>query len=274
MWGLLRDGKEQFRTPARIAAGLLSVHMLALGVRMVISTQRCPVVSGRPWGDPVWMSSMVVIMVVGYIMLMMYIVFGILELHANVAQAAGEDALTGAMNRRSLAQHAARELARSERLGTPLVVIGADLDHFKKLNDTYGHGGGDAALCAFVDLVRDQLRRSDVIARVGGEEFVLLLPGSDLADAVRMADELRRSLEQMRVHYEGRMIMTTVSMGVTERREGDSLATMLKRADALLYRAKEQGRNRVVADEDAPAVPAKPVLVERMGMTRQSGKTA
>ncbi|HEY8998485.1 MAG TPA: GGDEF domain-containing protein [Edaphobacter sp.] len=257
VWTLLRNGRERFRTAARLTAGLQVVHMLALGVRMAVSTQRSSVEEGNSWGDPVWMSTMMVIMVVGYITLMMYVVFGILEMHANVAQVAGEDALTGAMNRRSLARHAAEELKRSERMGTPLAVIGADLDHFKQLNDTYGHGGGDVALCAFVELIREHLDGTDVIARMGGEEFVLLLPGRSLADAVRVADALRRSLEQMRVHYEGRMMMTTVSMGITERRAGDSLNSLLKRADKLLYRAKAQGRNCVVVD----AAQGKPVLV-------------
>ncbi len=257
VWTLLRDGRERFRTAARLTAGLQVVHMLALGVRMAVSTQRSPVEDGHTWGDPLWMSTMMVIMGVGYITLMMYVVFGVLEMHASVAQVAGEDALTGAMNRRSLARHAAEELERSERLGTPLAVIGADLDHFKRLNDTYGHGGGDVALCAFVDLVREHLDSMDAIARMGGEEFVLLLPGKSLSDAARVADVLRRSLEQMRVHYEGRMMMTTVSMGITERREGDSLSSLLKRADKLLYRAKAQGRNCVVVD----AAHGKPVLV-------------
>jgi len=146
-----------------------------------------------------------------------------------------------------------------------------DLDHFKSINDTYGHPAGDAVLCAFVDLARDHLRSCDVIARTGGEEFVLLLPNMNAAEAAQVADRLRHSFEQMRVHYDGRMIVATASFGVTERQRGESLAMMMKRADALLYRAKSEGRNRVVL-EDA-ALPKRPVLVE-MPQQRVDGKSA
>jgi diguanylate cyclase (GGDEF)-like protein len=127
------------------------------------------------------------------------------------------------------------------------------------------------ALCAFVDLVKEQLRPEDMIARLGGEEFALLLPCMDTLDAARAADDLRHSLEQMRIHYDGRMIQITASAGVTSMQPGDSLEEMLKRADGLLYRAKAEGRNLVVTDK--PIVfPARPVLVEKFGI--QTGRTA
>jgi diguanylate cyclase (GGDEF)-like protein len=192
------------------------------------------------------------------------VLFSVLEVHGNIAQAAGLDALTGALNRRALMKHAERELAQSERLGRSLSIVGLDLDNFKKVNDTHGHGGGDVALCAFVDLVKEQLRTGDVIARMGGEEFVLVLPGMDASGAARLTENLRHSLEQMRVHYDGRMIVTTVSAGVTEMRPGDSLDAILKRADASLYRAKAEGRNCVVLGDQIVQHP-KPVLVERLG---------
>jgi diguanylate cyclase len=103
-----------------------------------------------------------------------------------------------------------------------------------------------------------------VIARTGGEEFALLLPNMNAAEAAQVADRLRHSFEQMRVHYDGRMIVATASFGVTERQRGESLAMMMKRADALLYRAKAEGRNRVVADDVSVR---KPVLVD-MGQRR------
>ena len=274
VWMLLRCSKERFAVPARITAVLLMAHMVALSFRMALSMAGYSAASvARPWQDPRWMYSMLWIMLVAYCLLLMYALFTVLEMHSNVAHAAGVDALTGAMNRRELMKHAAREMARAESRGTPLAMMGMDLDHFKKLNDTYGHGGGDAALCAFVDLMRERLRSSDVVARTGGEEFVLLLPGMDLAGATEVAESLRHSLEQMRVHYEGRMMVTTTSVGVTEMRPGDSFTAMMKRADTLLYRAKAQGRNCVVADEPVVAH-GKPVLVERFEVARQSGKTA
>jgi len=276
VWILLRHHGERFAVPARVTAGLLMVHMTALSFRMALSMAGYSAANSvSPWADARWMYSMLAIMLVSYCMLLMYALFTVIEMHSNVAHAAGVDALTGAMNRRELMKHGARELGRCQRAGTPLSIVGIDLDHFKRLNDTYGHGGGDAALCAFVDLVKENLRGTDAIARTGGEEFVLVLPGLDATGGAIVAEALRCSLEQMRVHYEGRMIVTTTSMGVTEMREGDSLAALLKRADSLLYRAKAQGRNCVVAEEQLYPIPAKPVLVERMGSDRQrSGRTA
>jgi diguanylate cyclase (GGDEF)-like protein len=275
VWMLLTQNIERFNVAARITAGLLIVHMAALSFRIAVSLAGYSAATvSSPWADARWMYSMLAIMLVAYCLLLMYALFTVIEMHSNVAHAAGVDALTGALNRRELMKQAARELARSERMGTPLAIVGIDLDHFKRLNDTFGHGGGDAALCAFVDLAREQLRSSDTIARTGGEEFVLILPGQDAISAAKTAETLRHALERMRVHYEGRMIVATTSAGVTQMRPGDSLAAMLKRADALLYRAKEKGRNCVETDEMSMP-PAKPVLVERLGEVRhQSGRTA
>ena len=202
---------------------------------------------------------MLLIMLVCFCVLLMYVLFTVIEMQSHIEHAAGEDALTGALNRRSLSKHAARELEESERLGTSLAIVEIDLDHFKSINDTYGHGAGDAVLCAFVDLTKEHLRGRDVIARTGGEEFVLLLPDTNTEDAARIAEKLRHSFEQMRVHYDGRMIVATASFGVAERQRGESLATMMKRADALLYRAKSEGRNRVAAEEVSSR---RPVLVD------------
>jgi diguanylate cyclase (GGDEF)-like protein len=162
------------------------------------------------------------------------------------------DALTGSLNLRALLKHVERELERSERAGRPLSIVAMDLDHFKRVNDTHGHGGGDAALCAFVSLVKERLRSEDVVARMGGEEFVLVLPDMDAMHAAYVAELLRRDVEEMRVEYDGRVISTTVSAGVTEWLEpGDDWAAMVKRADRSLYKAKSEGRNRVMIDERA-----------------------
>jgi diguanylate cyclase (GGDEF)-like protein len=274
-WTMFRQKDERFLIPARLTASFLVIHLTALGYRVLLSLRGYPLTSTpSPWADARWMYSMLVIMLAAQCLLLMYVLFSVMEMHASVAQAAGVDALTGALNRRALMKHAARELVRSERLGKPLAVIAMDLDNFKRVNDTHGHGGGDVALCAFVDLVKEQLRLGDIIARTGGEEFVLVLSDMDAAAAARMAERLRHALEQMRIHYDGKMIVTTASIGVTERLTEDSLAAMLKRADRSLYQAKSGGRNCVVVDEQVVLHP-KPVLVERLGASRQqSGKTA
>jgi diguanylate cyclase (GGDEF)-like protein len=275
VWMLLRQKNERFTIASRLTAFFLTLHMVALTYRCVLSIQgRSAVSVNSPWQDARWMYSMLAIMLIAYCILLLYVLFSVLEMHGNVAQAAGMDALTGALNRRALMKHAEQELAQSERLGRSLSIVGLDLDNFKKVNDMHGHGGGDVTLCAFVDLVKEQLRTGDVIARMGGEEFVLMLPGMDASCAARMTENLRHSLAQMRVHYDGRMIVMTASAGVTEMQAGDSLAAMLKRADASLYRAKAEGRNCVVLGDQVVQHP-KPVLVERFVASRQqSGKRA
>lgn len=271
-WMLFRQKDPRFAIPSRLAASFLGTHVLLLLYRCVLSLDGLSgATTVAPWSNPAWRYSTLAIMLMSYCMLLMYVLFTVVEMHSSVAHAAGVDALTGALNRRAWMEHGSRELARCERRAQPIALVALDLDQFKRLNDTHGHAGGDVALCAFVDLAKEKLRQGDMIARLGGEEFALLLPGFDTLDAVRVAEDLRHSLEQMRVHYDGSLIQTTTSAGVTEMHPGDSLEEMLKRADAALYRAKSEGRNRVATDE--PLVyPAKPVLVERYRSTdRQDG---
>lgn len=270
-WMLLRQRDPRFLIPSRLAAAFLGVYTLVLTYRCMLSLRQFSRAADSPWANPAWMYSMLGLMLMSYCLLLMYVLFTVVEMHSSVAYAAGIDPLTGALNRRAWIKHASRMLARCERREQPVALVAIDLDNFKRVNDTYGHGGGDAALCAFVDLVKEQLRPEDMIARLGGEEFALLLPGMDTIDAARTADGLRHNLEQMRVHYDGRMIQTTASAGVTEMQSGDSLDDMLKRADALLYRAKSEGRNLVLT-EDTVVFPAGPVLVERFEI--QTGRTA
>lgn len=274
IWMLARQSDELFTVPSRLVAVLMTVQIFAVGFRMALSVLGYPKVPASPWSDERWMYSMLIIILVGYCMLLMYALFTVIEMHSRVAYAAGVDALTGALNRRALMKHGTAEVARSQRLGHPLAAICIDLDNFKRVNDTHGHDGGDVALCAFVDLAREHLRTGDIIARTGGEEFIVLLPGMDAAGAAHVAERLRHSMEQMRIHYDGRMIMATASAGVTLLQQDDSLAMLLKRADQSLYRAKAEGRNRVVLDEEIFLQP-KPILVERLTSQRkQNGKTA
>ena len=124
-------------------------------------------------------------------------------------------------------------------------LIICDIDHFKKVNDTYGHQAGDAALIAFANVLRSACRAGDLVARYGGEEFAMLCADCDNVTATTRAEEIRRSLEQMpQAALNGNCI--TVSFGVTEMQGGDTPETMLRRADRALYQAKEGGRNRVV----------------------------
>jgi diguanylate cyclase (GGDEF)-like protein/putative nucleotidyltransferase with HDIG domain len=162
---------------------------------------------------------------------------------------ASRDALTGLPNRRTMKYVMSREVAFAERTGWPLSVVMADLDHFKQLNDTYGHQAGDFVLERTARRLDSLVRNSDVVARYGGEEFMLILPGTGLEQAVEVAQQLRNALRCDRMRFENCDITVTASFGVAELHScAASDADMLvSKADAALYAAKDQGRDRVVA---------------------------
>lgn len=159
---------------------------------------------------------------------------------------ANKDGLTGLMNRRFFMQSAEAELQRAQRYRRPVTVAMADLDFFKKLNDTYGHAAGDAVLRAFADLVRDSSRQSDLVCRYGGEEFAFLFPEISPAEAAALAERLRASCSDAEIGLpDGRTVKVTVSMGLADASECP-IEIALKHADDALYEAKRLGRNRVV----------------------------
>lgn len=163
------------------------------------------------------------------------------------------DPLTGLHNRRYIAsrlQQAAEMVGAGEVMAS---VIIADLDHFKRVNDTYGHDAGDAVLREFSDRLKSRLRAVDLAARYGGEEFVVLMPDAALAEAVAGADRLRLAVAgaPFRLPGEEQLLDVTVSIGVAEIRAGDDVDTVLRRADKALYLAKAEGRNCVKADAAA-----------------------
>ncbi|HNO64647.1 MAG TPA: GGDEF domain-containing protein, partial [Thauera aminoaromatica] len=156
------------------------------------------------------------------------------------------DQLTGALNRRGLDEMFQTESARAQRRGTRLAVALLDIDHFKKLNDSLGHKGGDDALVHLAKVVRQHLRPQDVLARYGGEEFVILLPETGDTDAQQALVRLQRELTREFFMAEMQKIVITFSAGVTRLAEGESLESALKRADGAMYQAKQAGRNRVM----------------------------
>lgn len=161
-------------------------------------------------------------------------------------QLATVDPLTGLANRMRLKEVFDHERARAQRAGTPLSLLMLDLDRFKRINDDYGHEAGDAVLVAFAQLLRDRLRKTDLIARFGGEEFLVALPDTDAQVAIAVAEELRGALESLAIPYQGKRLQLTVSIGVAEYgRDGVDLDTLSRIADERLYQAKAAGRNRV-----------------------------
>jgi diguanylate cyclase (GGDEF)-like protein len=159
------------------------------------------------------------------------------------------DSLTGISNRRHLLTLAEREFQRAQRYRHPFSILMLDIDHFKSINDTYGHATGDEALKLMADVTRNALRQVDIFGRFGGEEFVVFLPETPLPDAVTVADRIREAIASVSVAMDDAAIRMTVSIGVaTYQTEEPNLDTLLMRADKALYEAKQRGRDRVVAD--------------------------
>ena len=165
-----------------------------------------------------------------------------------IRQLATHDDLTGLLNRRAMLDRMQLEQRRSLRSGSPLLIAQLDIDHFKAVNDTHGHAAGDLVLQSFADTVRRNVRDTDVLARWGGEEFVLLLCDTPAADAVTLMERLRQAVQAMQVPVAqgGQPITVTVSIGLARHAPADPLAGTLERADRALYAAKAGGRNRVV----------------------------
>ena len=155
------------------------------------------------------------------------------------------DPLTGLPNRAAWSERLEHEVAQWQRNGNSLLLAMLDLDHFKRINDNYGHLAGDRVLKLIASVLRKRLRGSDFIARFGGEEFVLLVPDTPLAAGAKLAEKLRVAIESCPFHFKGEPVTVTVSMGMTAFKPGESSDSVLKRADQALYRAKNAGRNRV-----------------------------
>jgi two-component system cell cycle response regulator len=170
---------------------------------------------------------------------------------------ATHDSLTGLFNRAAILETLEREVIRSNREKQPISVIMADLDHFKDINDTYGHLAGDAVLREIAQRMLASFRAYDVVGRYGGEEFLAVIPGAELAMAIELADRLRQKISAQPVHVDGCMIPITVSVGVAasgmERNQAAQAAVLLHHADEALYAAKNAGRNRVESCQSIPA---------------------
>jgi diguanylate cyclase (GGDEF)-like protein len=166
-----------------------------------------------------------------------------------MAELATIDSLTGLVNRRAFFEHTERARQLSKRLRQPIALMMLDIDHFKRLNDRFGHAGGDQALCVFAATARAVLREHDIMGRLGGEEFALVLPGTDLEGALQAAERLRLAVEGAMLHNGGQAYSMTVSSGVVLIDPLEHINAALARADHALYAAKSAGRNRVECGE-------------------------
>jgi diguanylate cyclase (GGDEF)-like protein len=176
------------------------------------------------------------------------------ELRAVLAQAhelTNTDVLTLLPNRRKIIVDLQEEVIRSNRYDTPLSISLVDIDHFKKINDTHGHMTGDEVLRNFAARLREQVRHPDTIGRYGGEEFLIVLPNSNLNAASEQASRLCQHIRSMEIESNGQALSVTISVGVAQYRIGkENWEQLLNRADTALYQAKENGRDRwAVAEE-------------------------
>jgi len=181
-------------------------------------------------------------------------IWGLRKLFAELARQSEElrvlartDPLTGLANRRETLARLQHELDRTARVGRPLSLIMLDLDHFKAVNDTWGHATGDAVLVAVAEVCRKALRRIDLAGRWGGEEFLIVLPDADAEAALAAAERLRAALAQRSITTRDAPLTVSASLGVATASASMQADDLVAHADAALYRAKEAGRNRVVA---------------------------
>ncbi len=237
---MLRHGNGSFSS--RFVTTVLVLATLSQVGRMVTALTM-PISGGLIDTSP---QNLVYITVYPFILLLLAIGLVLLatdRLRGELEHLATHDPLTNALTRRHMNQALEQELERSRRHGRPMAILGMDLDHFKAINDAHGHQAGDQVLIRFVDRVNAQLRIGDQLSRFGGEEFVVLLPETDLPEALLVAERIRAACET-----DPAKPNCTVSIGATiYQGETDTVDKLLARADAAMYRAKAAGRNRVEA---------------------------
>jgi len=189
---------------------------------------------------------------VGLVVAFLALSFGNLERRSNVLQRRAEmrarrDGLTGAMTRACFTRQAHREIGQQRRIKSKVSLLFVDVDHFKRINDSYGHDIGDQVLKQMIRLMRSCLRKSDTVARWGGEEFVVLLPGTDLNGTLLIAETIRCRIEGECFDALVTGLHVTVSIGCVEMGSSAGLDELVTRADRALYEAKHRGRNQTVA---------------------------
>lgn len=171
----------------------------------------------------------------------------IVETQKRLSKLAMTDSMTGLYNRRHIMDVIDYEAVRQKRSSAPLSLIIADIDHFKSINDRYGHETGDAVLIAVSQLIRKSIREQDSASRWGGEEFLLVLPDTDLDQAILIAQRIREMVAASPISVDRQTIFTSMTLGVSAYQSGETASKAIARADVLLYEGKKAGRNRVVS---------------------------
>ncbi len=246
-WAILRHGGgqgERMATPLRRFVGFATALLaLIVAMRAVLALPLELSLASNHWLQSMTFGGMYLQMLING--------FGFLLLareqqEAELLRLALVDPLTNAPNRRGFFNALNPWLALARRPGNSTALIMLDLDHFKRINDNYGHPIGDQVLKAVAEIGQSQLRDSDLIGRLGGEEFAVLLPRTTAQDAMMVAERMRQAIMAVQIKAEKAVLCVTASFGVTTIRPDDSMVSLIKRADDALYAAKKAGRNQVV----------------------------
>ena len=252
VWLLMSSKERETLLPRQVMGGFLGIYSVLEMARVAVYavTGKMPDVAA----PQLEVASAMVYVAACSMLPMAFLWMMNARLHAHMARQMTTDPLTEVLNRRGLEAAGEMELARYERGRREFAVVLADIDHFKRLNDAYGHAAGDLVLREMARILRGEMREMDGIGRLGGEEFVLLLPDSDVDEAVRVVERLREAMARKRFALGGDLVAVTVSYGMTVSagREGLSWAGLLHEADVALYAAKGAGRDRCVMYEVGP----------------------
>ncbi|HTW50216.1 MAG TPA: GGDEF domain-containing protein [Acidobacteriaceae bacterium] len=250
---LLLKGREQSTRAPRLAMGGFLAFFV--GVEALRFWVAFPMHSNPDSGGPLELVSLVTYIVDTSLLPLAFVWLMNARLESDLLQQSIVDALTTVLNRRGLEQALERELARFRRYGEDLTVAMLDLDHFKQFNDEYGHAAGDTILVGVAHLLSQRLRETDVVGRLGGEEFVLLLPHTEAGESAPILEHLCQSVREHMDWLPHEEVRVTASFGVTstQGRRGVSATELLQEADVALYRAKQAGRDQVKFFSEADA---------------------
>lgn len=228
-------------------AASLTIAVLALALHALVAAVDAPPAMLAAVATPTGRSILVALaMLAPPAASLSFVLMGSDRLIRHAHRIAARDSLTGLYNRRTFLEAAQRAMSRAHRTGESLAMVIVDVDHFKPVNDTHGHQAGDLAMIEISSALASQMREEDLIGRIGGEEFGIMLPGLSDAGAVLVAERLRIAVRKLRFNVGETRVPLTVSIGVTQLQVGeDDLSQLMRRADQAMYSAKELGRDRV-----------------------------
>lgn len=232
--------------PADIATAVTTAFVgLAQGAAAVVAFMQGPL--ANPELQSIYDQITFMTLPAGYTGMAIFLLFVLAsDLSEELRELAISDQLTGLLNRRGFSEQAAMAYATSRRTDRPISVVVTDIDRFKQINDEFGHSGGDEALFAFAELLKLGRREEDITARIGGEEFALILPGVGLVDAMEIAGGLRSLIQASPIEFDGCQRTMTASFGVaTLSRKDTCMSDAIVRVDRALYKSKRDGRNRI-----------------------------